>query len=201
MSNAVLKGNASGTGTVTLETPNTNSDFTISLPAATGNMVVAGANSALVSGTAVDSTSGTSIDFTSIPSWVKRVTVMFIGVSANGSSPLLLQIGSGSVTTSGYAGSCFSVFASSGFGVSNSTAGFLLGTDSLNGYSRRGSVVLTNQRNNVWVCSGILAQNDTARANMMGGSVSLSSTLDRVRITTVNGTDAFDAGSINILYE
>jgi hypothetical protein len=34
-----------------------------------------------------------------------------------------------------------------------------------------------------------------------GGSVTLSGTLDRVRITTVSGTDTFDAGSINILYE
>jgi hypothetical protein len=42
MSNAVLKGNASGTGTVTLETPNTNSDRTISLPDAAGTMMVSG---------------------------------------------------------------------------------------------------------------------------------------------------------------
>jgi hypothetical protein len=42
MSNAVLKGNASGTGTVTLETPNTNSDLTISMPAAAGTMMVSG---------------------------------------------------------------------------------------------------------------------------------------------------------------
>ena len=32
-------------------------------------------------------------------------------------------------------------------------------------------------------------------------TVTLSATLDSVRITTVNGTDTFDAGSINILYE
>ena len=42
MSNAVLKGNASGTGTVTLETPNTNTDRTISLPDATGTVMVSG---------------------------------------------------------------------------------------------------------------------------------------------------------------
>ena len=35
----------------------------------------------LTLGTAVASTSGTSIDFSSIPSWVKRVTVMFNGSS------------------------------------------------------------------------------------------------------------------------
>jgi hypothetical protein len=40
MSNAVLKGNASGTGTVTLETPDTNSDRTISLPDADGAVVL-----------------------------------------------------------------------------------------------------------------------------------------------------------------
>ena len=33
------------------------------------------------------------------------------------------------------------------------------------------------------------------------GAVSLSGTLDRIRLTTVNGTDTFDAGSVNIMYE
>jgi hypothetical protein len=33
------------------------------------------------------------------------------------------------------------------------------------------------------------------------GNLSLSGALDRVRITSFNGTDTFDAGSINILYE
>ena len=55
----------------------------------------------LQTGTAVASTSGTSNDFTSIPSWVKRITVMFNGVSTNGTSPVQLQIGAGSVTAQG----------------------------------------------------------------------------------------------------
>ncbi len=38
-------------------------------------------------------------------------------------------------------------------------------------------------------------------ATQSAGSITLGGTLDRVRITTVNGTDTFDAGSINILYE
>lgn len=42
MSSAVLKGNSSGSGVITIETPNTNSNFTISLPAATGTMMVSG---------------------------------------------------------------------------------------------------------------------------------------------------------------
>jgi hypothetical protein len=41
----------------------------------------------------------------------------------------------------------------------------------------------------------------TARSSYLAGFIALGGTLDRVRITTVNGTDTFDAGSINILYE
>ena len=41
-----------------------------------GDTGVSGNSGALVSGTAV-SASGTAVDFTGIPSWAKRVTVMF----------------------------------------------------------------------------------------------------------------------------
>jgi hypothetical protein len=64
MSNAVLKGNASGTGTVTLETPNTNSDLTISLPAAAGTMMVSGNQPAF--GASDTSTTATAGVFTLI---------------------------------------------------------------------------------------------------------------------------------------
>jgi hypothetical protein len=36
---------------------------------------------------------------------------------------------------------------------------------------------------------------------LVSGSKVLSDTLTQVRITTANGTDAFDAGSINIIFE
>jgi hypothetical protein len=49
--------------------------------------------------------------------------------------------------------------------------------------------------------SAVLGHTETASVNFSAGSKTLSGTLDRVRITTVNGTDTFDAGSINILYE
>jgi len=56
----------------------------------------------LTLGTAVNTTSGTSIDLTSIPSWVKRITVMLNGVSTNGASIPQIQLGAGSVDTTGY---------------------------------------------------------------------------------------------------
>ena len=150
---------------------------------------------AFVAGTAVASTSGTSIDFTSIPSWVKRITVMLAGVSTNGSSSPILQIGAGSVTTSGYVSEVqFSSTASAfttGFGLANSVVAATL---------LSGSVTICLLGSNTWVESGnIIGAN--AVVFVGGGYIALGGTLDRLRITTTGGTDTFDAGSINILYE
>lgn len=64
-----------------------------------------------------------------------------------------------------------------------------------------GHVIFTLLGSNIWVGSGVIGRSDAADASVLGGSKTTTGTLDRVRITTVNGTDAFDAGSINILYE
>ena len=77
---------------------------TLTSPTITGAVVSAMGSSILTSGTAQASTSGTAIDFTGIPSWAKRITVMFNGVSTNGTSNPQIQLGSGSPTTSGYTG-------------------------------------------------------------------------------------------------
>jgi uncharacterized protein YaiE (UPF0345 family) len=150
-------------------------------------------------GTAVASTSGTSIDFTSIPSWVKRITVMFQGVSTNGTSNPLIQIGTGGTpTTSGYLATSANISSSlssqanytTGFGIASSNAANVIS----------GAITIFNVSGNVWVASGV-TKNSTTAAAMIAGDVSLAGVLNMVRITTVNGTDTFDAGSINILYE
>ena len=146
---------------------------------------------AFVAGTAVASTSGTSIDFTSIPSWVKRLTVIFSGVSTNGTANLLIQIGSGSVTTSGYSGFFGAATFTTGFGINSASATNV----------QHGHMVITLISGTTYVAS--LASGNTGGAAQTGGGTSpaLSDALDRVRITTSNGTDTFDAGSINILFE
>jgi hypothetical protein len=160
-----------------------------------------GVSGTLVQGTAVASTSGTSIDFTGIPSWVKRVTVMLQGVSGSGTSPFLAQIGAGSVTTSGYTGSTWTAATN----YNNSTAGVLLTAANPAAASAYTGVIRFNLlTGNTWVADGMLNNNtpsSAATASMFTGSVALSGSLDRVRITTVGGTDTFDAGSINIQYE
>jgi len=157
-----------------------------------------GAVLGITRGTAVASTSGTSIDFTGIPSWAKRVTVMFNGVSTNGASNLQLQIGAGSVTTTGYSGGVSQAGSSStqitlttGLGVTATNSAALLST---------GLCVFTLVGSNLWVGVSTTSRSD-GFGQVGGTALTLGGTLDRVRITTVNGTDAFDAGSINIMYE
>jgi hypothetical protein len=143
--------------------------------------------------TAQNSTSGTSIDFTGIPSWVKRITVMFAGVSLSGTSNILVQLGTSSgVEITGYTS------AAGESPSATSTAGFL-------GYLANAARTLTGAHtivlfgSNLWVCTSVA--NNTAVSITQSGGKTLSNTLDRVRITTANGTDTFDAGSINVLYE
>jgi len=196
-----LRLNGSTSGYVELAAPAVASNVSLTLPSTAGNVVVNGANSAIVSGTAQASTSGTSIDFTGIPSWVKRVTVMFNGVSTNGSSNVQVQIGAGTFSTSGYSG--ISVLTgNSSVNAAYSGSGFLF-TD--NGQSTTnvgyGHLVLETPGSNNWIGVGQLGYVTRSIITWSNGSIALSGTLDRVRITTVNGTDTFDAGSINILWE
>ena len=163
-------------------------------------------NPTLVSATAQASTSGTSIDFTSIPSWVKRITVMFSGVSTNGTSPLAVQVGSGSIATSGYNSAATTVSTAtssttSGSGATNITDRFVIATAATAASFFYGHFVLTKIDGNTWVASGTGYIDGADRVSQCAGNVVLSGGLDQVRITTVNGTDTFDAGTINIMYE
>lgn len=188
---------SSGGGSVEINPPATASSFTATMPAGTGTVALYG------QGTAVASTSGTSIDFTGIPAWAKRITVMFSGVSTNGSSIVIVQLGdSGGIETSGYLGSCVTTSTGPTISASNFSASFLTGTARASTNVTHGSISFSLLDSaNTWVANGIFTGSDAPYAQTISGSKQLSATLDRVRITTVNGTDTFDAGSINILYE
>ena len=161
-----------------------------------GNVVIAGtlsvngtSPSKMVLTASVASTAGTAIDFTGIPSWVKRITVMFNGVSTNGASLIQVQLGTSSgFTTTGYVSAGGSV---TGFSI----AGSVSASD-----VRYGSSIISLLGSNIWTVTGGCVVNGTT-FGATAGAVTLSGTLDRIRITTVNGTDIFDAGSISISYE
>ena len=155
---------------------------------------------AITSGTAVASTSGTSIDFTSIPSWVKRITVMFNGVSTNGSSDIMIQLGAGSIDATSYVGCRVSFSASNTLGTSANSTGIAVYAISAGAEAASGIATIALMGSNTWSATGTMGAS-APRATTFGFSKVLSGTLDQVRITTVLGTDTFDAGTVNILYE
>jgi hypothetical protein len=158
----------------------------------------------ITSGTAVASTSGTSIDFTGLPAWCKKITVMFQNLSAAGSnSRLLIQIGdSGGIENTGY--SSTGAYSTGAAGAANSeTTGYVMNNgDGQPQLFVTGTAVITllDASTNLWVATHT-AELTVAYTMFGGGRKTLSGTLDRVRITSVNGTNTFDSGSINILYE
>lgn len=187
-------------------------DLTLTLPAADGtadqSLVTNGSGALgfasrtrLVRNAGVSSTSGTSIDFVDIPSWARRITVMLLVVSTNGTSGVQIQLGdSGGIEATGYSTSGTAITGTNTCGISTFTSGFvMLGTAA--GASRSGAIVFTNITGNYWVAIGNMDEQGSGQAGYTQGFKELSATLDRVRVTTINGTDAFDAGFINIIYE
>jgi len=123
---------------------------------------------------------------------------MFNGVSTSGTSVKQIQLGSGSVQTTGYTSTTSTTGTTSG--TSASTTGLAFGSNIATDVIF-GTMTIANVSGNIWVCSHSCYANSTPQSTFGGGGVTLSGTLDRVVITTVNGTDTFDAGSINIMYE
>ena len=193
---------SSSGGSVEINPPVTASNFTATMPAGTGTVAVNGASTNIVSATAVASTSGTSIDFTGIPSWVKKVTVLWNGVSTNGTSNPIIQLGdSGGIEATGYLGAASNM--ATGVATQNFTTGF--GVFGTSGWTAArvvyGGLIISKIDGNTWVASGTWAASDDNQVGVTSGAKALSDTLTQVRITTVGGANTFDAGTINILYE
>ena len=184
MSSVILNGDTSGA--ITLATPTVAGTNTITLPAVTGTAVVAGQNSAITAATAQASTSGTSIDFTSIPSWVKRVTVMFNGVSLSGSAYIRIQAGvSGTPTTTGYSSYSSLIAAASAVNSIASTSGIdLFGTNA--SYTISGALRFQNVTGNVWVIEGVTSSPVSGTyTQMSAGSITLSGTLGTEKVRMI----------------
>jgi hypothetical protein len=189
--------NGATSGNVTIDANAISGTSVITLPVGSGTFPL------MTLSTAVATTSGTAIDFTSIPSWVKKITVMFNGVSTNGSSIVQIQLGtSGGIQSTGYATETYSVQAS-GSGVITATTGHTMTLNAAAADIIRGTATYTlvDANNATWISTSYV-QYRTGVVSALSSSIkTLSGTLDRIRITTVNGTDTFDAGSVNILME
>lgn len=154
-------------------------------------------------GTAVTLTTQTAVDFTGIPSWANRITVLLGATSTSGTSQVAIRLGTSvGFATSGYNGHACNIEAG--------TAGSFFSPDLLPleasgaaAYARYGRCDIRRVNGNEWVMSSHIGVSGAAAArnSFGGGGISLGGTLDRVRLTTVNGTDTFDGGSVNISWE
>jgi len=189
-------------GQVTLQPPSVAGTSTITIPAGTGTIAVPGVSSSILQNTSSATTSGVAIPYTAIPSFVKRITIILSGVSTSGTSNYQVQLGTGSTTytTSGYA-AAFSNFTASAVTTANATTGFVLLTPAAGSEVHSGVITLYNLSGNIWVSQATIAATATTRSYISSGSVSLGAALTAVQLTTVNGTDTFNAGTLNVFYE
>ena len=196
MSSVIISGDSSGA--ITVSAPAVAGTNTLTLQAATAT------NAVNTLGTAVSTTSGTSIDFTGLPSWIKRITVMFNGVSLSATANILFQLGVGSTpTTTGYqSGQVYVLIGGGGTNGSSSTSGFIVQSGAA-AYTLNGSMVFTqlNSSSYIWTGAGVFYnQTSVPLITSASGVVTLSGSVGMVRVTSTS-TDTFDAGSINLLYE
>lgn len=155
----------------------------------------------LVAGTAQASTSGTNIDFTGIPSWAKRVTLMFSGVSTSGTQTPFFQLGTSSgLATSGYENRSANIQTST-VGVNTPLTTGIGMLSFTNTAVRYGAMVFLNVTGNLWIASGMITITTAGNfTDFVTGSVTLSGALERLRFSA-GTTDTFDAGTVNIMWE
>lgn len=193
--NNVLLGN--GTGTPQFVAPGTTGNVLTS-NGTTWASTAPTTYSSTTLGTPTASTSGTTITYTGIPSTAKRIVMMWSLVQTSGSSSKLMRLGtSGGIVNTGYSGSG----SSSGL-QTNSTTGFIIYSgSSSNVINGAIECELLDATNNIWVAFGVTGLSDAASIQSTGGRVALTGPLTQVQFTTVNGTDTFAAGSVNIIYQ
>jgi hypothetical protein len=191
---------STGSGGVVLASSPTLSSPTINSPTFGGTPTMGASFITRMSSGGVSASGNTSVAFTSMPSWINAITVMFSNISTNGSSFLLVQLGtSGGFATSGYVSTCNDLDGDGGSSTSDSTTGLIMRLQAPAGVIN-GLMNIAYMGSNVWAAS-VTCASTTRVVFMGGGTCSLGGTLDRIRVTTVNGTDAFDAGTINVSYQ
>ena len=154
-------------------------------------------------------TSGTTVDITSIPSWVKRITLILDQLSNDSSRAIWLRLGSGGSpdTTADYKFSYISINTSGNTNIGTTTSSRISIGD---GYSASssimGKVVITNITGNSWHIdsyTGDLVDIGGAYETpqfMGNGQKSLSGTLDNIQLL-LSGAGDFDAGQVTVYYE
>jgi hypothetical protein len=160
----------------------------------------------LVSGTANSSISGgTVVNFPNIPSYAKRITVMLANISTSSTGGILCQVGTGSTPTyitSGYTSGYGTVDGTNATTIGSTTGGFSLRHTMIAADAHTGILTLHNMTANTWISSSSFTRtvNGAGVGQFQNGIVTLGATLTAVRLY-IDGTQTFDSGAINIMWE
>jgi len=152
-----------------------------------------------IAGPVSQTLSGTAVDFTAIPSWAKKVTLAFSGMSTTGGSYLEVRLGSGGVISSGYIGNGIVNNGGSGSGGISTTGFYIRSSGAADALS--GNMTLEKNADNTWVMDYMLAIDGSTNVYYGAGRVTLPGSLDTIRVTTQAGTASFDAGIASLTYE
>lgn len=147
--------------------------------------------------------SGASVDFTGIPSWAKKITVIYSGISTTGSTAtqFTIQLGtSGGVVTSGYAAGTTIVSANTASSTIHTSGAVVANGVGGTGALTTGVTTVVNLVSSTWNISGGNNRTDSASGGFHNASISLGGVLNRVRLQAI-GSDTFDAGSVSLLIE
>lgn len=151
---------------------------------------------------AQNTTSGTSITFSNIPAWAKRLTILMNQVSTSGSSIVLVRLGTaGGVISSGYNANGGHFIGGATSSVTAQTAGFPFDAAGNAADTIVGSMRIVNISGTLWIEDASTSISPNNRIGVSGGSVDPAAAVTTLTLTTVNGTDTFDAGSVGLLIE
>ncbi len=149
----------------------------------------------------VSGSGGSSIEFllNSYTAWHKRITLNFLGVRQPNGSTYYVQLGSGgSYKTTGYYAAGIKLANSSTPTSSDFTTGF--GVDTYSGSTLTyGHMILTRYTGDSWIASYTLSYPGDRTIYVGSGTVTLSGTLDRIRLYTAGGSGLL--GDVSIIYE
>lgn len=170
------------------------------LPAVDGSQLT-GLPSSLKHGVAVSLT-GTAVDFTGLPPGIQLLKVAFSGVSSNGGSDGIVQLGTeAGFAVTGYLSGGGAAGGANSTGGHSATNGLLMTAPGAASGAASGILTIARVTGNKWVSGLASGRDDVNYMFGAGGRKELAEELTRIRLTTINGTDTFDAGEASIFWE
>jgi len=194
-SSGILAGGYGGLGASISPTTAGNVLFTADGSVWSSTAKIVQAASVAPSGTAAAS-------FTSLPSWVKRITVQFSALaSATAGATMVVQLGTGATptyTTSGYVGTLGETYNANVCAATAFSSGFRINSGFAANSPIYGTVTLTNLTGNSWIGTINFGRTSSIMSGTGGGLIALGATLTAVQILS---SANYNGGTVSILYE